>query len=137
MNDDAINPPVLKSDLDSAIKDVEGRLRPGWLQKNAPVISAVAAVIALGVAAWYYVSQVGLTQQSLLTSQHSLQNSLIYQMQKDQRAAVIDYSSGRLGPEYIFAQMQSVYLQHELGSIPKDVWPSFLRDFCNLDFGAF
>jgi hypothetical protein len=53
-------------------------------------------------------------------------------MQKDERAAVTDYSSGRAGPEYLFTQMQSIFIQRNLGSIPNDVWPIFLHDFCNV-----
>lgn len=53
-------------------------------------------------------------------------------MQKDQRLAVIDYGAGRAGPENIFAQMQSIFIQRKLGSIPDNVWPVFLRDFCGV-----
>jgi hypothetical protein len=100
-------------------------LRPGWVQRNSPGISAAAALLALLVGGWYYITQVGLTK-------NSLQNNLVYQMQKDQRAAIVDFASGRSGPEYIFADMQSIFIQHNLGTIPPDVWPLFVRDFCGL-----
>jgi hypothetical protein len=123
---------VTREEVDIKLASLETRLneniertRPRFFQRNAPVVSALAAVVSLGVVFWFYVTQVGLTQRQL-------QNNLIYQMQKDQRSAVMDYSSGHNGPEYIIAQMQSVFIQRNLNSVPDDVWPVFLRDFCSV-----
>jgi hypothetical protein len=44
----------------------------------------------------------------------------------------MDYSFGHLGHEYIIAQMQSIFIQRSLRSVPDDVWPVFLRGFCSV-----
>jgi hypothetical protein len=62
-----------------------------------------------------------------------LQNSLIYQLHKDERAIGSEFLSGHTqdtGP--IFAEMQSVFLQWQLGSIPPTLWGIFQQDFCKL-----
>jgi hypothetical protein len=110
--------------LETRLPQLEARV-PNWIQRNAPAISAIVALFGLAVGGWYYAKQVGFAQRSL-------QNNLIYQMQKDQRAAIMDYGSSRSGPEYIFAQMQSIFIQRSLGSIADDVWTLFLRDFCGV-----
>jgi hypothetical protein len=101
---------ISREEVETKLSELEVRmntriaeLRPGWAQRNATVISAGAAVATVFLAIWFYNTQVSLNRSSL-------QNSLIYQMQKDQRAAVMDYAGDRSGPEYILAQMQSIRL---------------------------
>ena len=93
----------------------------GWknlMRTWAPIVISVGALIVAMTQAHY--------------AQKNLQNNLIYTMQKDQRLAILEYASNRTGPEYIFAQMQSIYIQQQQGSIPADVWAYFLKDFCSV-----
>jgi len=72
----------------------------GWknlMRTWAPIVISVGALIVAMTQAHY--------------AQKNLQNNLIYTMQKDQRLAILEYASNRTGPEYIFAQMQSIYIQ--------------------------
>jgi hypothetical protein len=96
-----------------------------WLKDNAIVISPLVTLLALVVTCIISVQQLGLTRLSL-------QNNLIYQMQKDERAIGSNYEAGVGNAGDMFAEMQSVYIQYKLGSIPGSVWPLFTEDFCKL-----
>jgi hypothetical protein len=93
----------------------------GWKNRLKTWAPIIISLIALAVA---------MTQAHY--AQKNLQNNLIYTMQKDQRLAILDYASNRTGVEYIFAQMQSIYIQQQQGSIPEGVWAYFLKDFCSV-----
>lgn len=55
-------------------------------------------------------------------------------MQKDERALSADYASGKpeVTPANIIGQIQSVFVQRRLESIPDDYWPMFVSDFCDV-----
>jgi hypothetical protein len=111
-----------------------------WLKTNHESATAGAAILtnlltvgALILTLVTSTRQLHLAQASLQTSQASLQNSLIYNMQKDERAIAAQFLSGTTNDTApIFAEMQSVFMQRQLGSIPGDVWPVFTKDFCGI-----
>jgi hypothetical protein len=86
---------------------------------------ALLTLIALGVTSYLSLGQLQLTRLSV-------QNNLIYQMQRDERQVGADYAAGHASASDIFAEMQSVYIQNELGSIPPRVWLLFNQDFCKI-----
>jgi hypothetical protein len=86
---------------------------------------ALLTLTALVVTSYLSLGQLKLTRLSV-------QNNLIYQMQRDERQIGADYAVGRASPSDIFAEMQSVFIQNELGSIPRKVWSLFNQDFCKI-----
>ena len=57
---------------------------------------------------------------------------MIYQIQKDTRSLGLAYSKGTAQASEIFATMQSIYLQHEIKTIPDAAWDVFQKDFCSI-----
>jgi hypothetical protein len=94
-----------------------------WIKDNKDYASALGTIAALIVTSAFATLQPAMTRIAL-------QNNLIYQMLKDARATAIDFKNGRATSAEVFAVMQSIYIQYELGSINSDVWPTFVRDFC-------
>jgi hypothetical protein len=92
---------------------------------NLPVGSALGTIVALIVTSAFATLQPAMTRIAL-------QNNLIYQMQKDTRTTGIDFNNNRATSGEVFAVMQSVYIQYQLGSINGYAWPVFLRDFCSV-----
>jgi hypothetical protein len=77
--------------------------------------------------------QVSQTNSQIELTRQSVQNALIYQMQKDERSVGDDFFNGKTTiTEPIFVEMQSVFLQRKLGSIPDNAWKLFEQDFCQL-----
>lgn len=111
-----------------------------WLKTNHEAASTTASIVAniITVAALITTivissCQMSLTRNQIDLTRRSLQNSLIYQLQKDERAAGADFFNGTAkNTNGIFAELQSVFIQRRLGSIPDDVWHVFELDFCNL-----
>ncbi len=102
----------LRTELDDIKTKVE-KSKPNILQKYAPVGSALTAVLALGVSCYYYLHALDATRASLA-------DNLVYTMQKDERSLVADFTSSKPGVSAanIIAQIQSIYIQNTLGSIP-------------------
>lgn len=102
-----------------------------WLKTNREMVTTVTSILSNVITLAALIVTVVVSSCQLNLTRRSLQNNLIYQIQKDERAIGLDFSSGRspeTGP--IFAEMQSIFLQRELGSIPDDIWNVFQRDFC-------
>jgi len=104
-----------------------------WLKANHDPILAVASIVGNAITLAALVTTIFLSSCQLDLTRQSIQNNLIYNMQKDEREVAAAYYGGKLldtGP--IFAQMQSVFLQKQIGSIPKEVWSVFQQDFCSI-----
>jgi hypothetical protein len=104
-----------------------------WLRTNHQAATTAVSIFTSMVTLAALIATVCISRSQLDLTRRSLQNSLIYQLQKDERAIGSDFLSGRTqdtGP--IFAEMQSVFLQWQLGSIPPTLWSVFQQDFCKL-----
>jgi hypothetical protein len=104
-----------------------------WLKTNHEAASTTASIVGNIITLGALIVTVIVSSCQLNLTRRSLQNSLVYQLQKDERAIGLDFLSGRsadTGP--IFAEIHSVFLQRELGTIPDVVWNLFQRDFCKL-----
>jgi hypothetical protein len=92
----------------------------------ANVCLVVVAVVAL------IVSVVQLEEAKL-----ALQNGLVYTMQKDARDIAADYAAGKnkdgraTSLDEVFASMQSIFLQRQLGSVPDRIWTILDSDMRN------
>jgi hypothetical protein len=103
-----------------------------WVKANPTVASAVTSmVVAVITLCTLIVTSINSSRQIELTRQ-SLQDNIIYQIQKDERTVAGEYTAGRARPIDLFAQMQAVFLQRQLGSIPDQVWTILEQDFCSL-----
>jgi hypothetical protein len=104
-----------------------------WLKINHEAATTAVSIFTSMVTLAALIATIVISSRQLDLMRSSLQNSLIYQLQKDERAIGSDFLTGRTqetGP--IFAEMQSVYLQWQLGSIPDNLWRVFQQDFCKL-----
>jgi hypothetical protein len=110
-----------------------GSIAGNFLTAAALVATIIISSCQLGIMNRSLDASIATSTRQLELTQRSLQNGLIYNMQKDQRAVASDYFSGKsddTGP--IFAHMHSIYLQRKLGSVPDDVWSVFDLDFCRI-----
>jgi hypothetical protein len=104
-----------------------------WFKTNHQAAMTAASIFTGLVTLAALIATICISRSQLDLTRRSLQNSLIYQLQKDERAIGSEFLSGRTqdtGP--IFAEMQSVFLQWQLGSIPPNLWSVFQQDFCKL-----
>jgi hypothetical protein len=95
------------------------------------VTAQPAVVAAVGVFVALIVNS-GLTTVQLQLTRLSLESSLIYQMQKDTRTIGLSYAAGKATESELFAVMQSVFIQRQIGAISSSVWEIFQRDFCDV-----
>jgi len=99
----------------------------GSIVANLLTIGALVATLCIAS------RQLGLARGSLDTAHASLQNNLVYTMQKDERTIAADFFGGKTTDTApIFGQMQAVFTQRCLGSIPDSVWPVFRKDFSDI-----
>jgi hypothetical protein len=118
-----------------------------WLKRNHEAATVAGSIVtnlltlgALLVTFFLTTRQLHVARESvqtaqagLRTAQASMQNSLIYTMQKDERTLAAEFFGGRSNDTApIFAEMQSIYIQRNLHSIPDDIWPVFTKDFCGI-----
>jgi len=104
-----------------------------WLKTHHEGVTAGAPILANLLTIVALVVTLMVSSRQLRLAQASLQNNLIYTMQKDERTIAADYFGGKTDDtSAIFGQMQAVFLQRCLGSIPDDVWPVFQKDFSGI-----
>lgn len=89
----------------------------------AQVLALPVAVIALAVTTFLTIQQMGLAALSF-------QGSMIYDALKDTREIASRYHDGKASEGEIFAVMQTVFLEHEISTIPAPAWAVFESDFC-------
>jgi len=107
-----------------------------WLRDNHEPVSAAAGIVSvIGsiVTLTALIVTIVVASCQLDLTRRSLQNNLVYQMQKDERTASAEFFGGKTTETApIFALMQAVFLQRKLGSVPDNVWDAFQKDFCKL-----
>jgi hypothetical protein len=62
------------------------------------------------------------SNRQLKLSATTFQGSMIYNAMKDARETAALYHEGKASEQDIFAIMQSIYLQHDLGNIVGNAW---------------
>ena len=82
-------------------------MKPETISAVANVGLALIGLVALMIAG-----------RQLTASNKSVQNNLIYTLQKDAREMGGKFADGKASVEDILASMQSVYIQKDLGTIP-------------------
>lgn len=106
-------------------------ITPEWASVAANAVIASITLIALVVTSCVSVEQLRLTREQVELGRQTVQNEMIYNMQRDARQAGADYSAGRIRANGLFPVMHSIYLQRQyLQTIPNPVWPIFEQDFC-------
>jgi len=104
-----------------------------WLKRNHEAARAGASILANLLTVGALILTLVTSSRQLRLARASLQNNLIYNMQKDERTIAAEFFGGKTDDTgAIFAQMQAVFLQRHLGSIPDDVWSVFQQDFCGI-----
>lgn len=103
-----------------------------WLKANHEAASTAASIIGNIITLGALIATVAVSSCQLDLTRRSLQNNLIYQLQKDERAIGQEFLSGRSADTApIFSEMQAVFLQRELKSIPENVWECSNETFVN------
>lgn len=100
------------------------------IQAWANLATAIVTPLALIVTVITLVITSRTSQEQLRISVSSVQGSMIYKLLRDMREIEASYHDGKVPESTIFATMQTVFMQFDLGTIPKHQWSVFDRDFC-------